>query len=172
MMAVDPSDDCTFWYTQNTSRPRVPAGWKTRIGAFKFPSAKKLVQQAPALEARSPQPAPWPSRMATRGSPFRQPGFSAVNVDGTNVGKVSSYTFNNVTADHSISAVFVQQHDHYQRRNGGRVLRPEPLPFWMAVSKHSPSGKGVLFDHGERIEELPEGQLVDALLARIRGAGG
>jgi len=32
------------------------------------------------------------------------------------------------------------------------------------------AGEGVLFDHGERVEALPEGQLVDALLARIRGA--
>jgi (E)-4-hydroxy-3-methylbut-2-enyl-diphosphate synthase len=30
------------------------------------------------------------------------------------------------------------------------------------------SGEGVLFDHGERVETLPEGQLVDALLALIR----
>jgi len=33
------------------------------------------------------------------------------------------------------------------------------------------AGEGVLFDHGERVEALPEGQLVDALLARIRAAG-
>ena len=32
------------------------------------------------------------------------------------------------------------------------------------------AGEGVLFDHGERVEALPEGRLVDALLARIRGA--
>ncbi len=30
------------------------------------------------------------------------------------------------------------------------------------------SGEGVLFDHGERVEALPEGQLVDALLALVR----
>ncbi len=30
------------------------------------------------------------------------------------------------------------------------------------------AGEGVLFDHGERVETLPEGQLVDALLARVR----
>jgi (E)-4-hydroxy-3-methylbut-2-enyl-diphosphate synthase len=30
------------------------------------------------------------------------------------------------------------------------------------------AGEGVLFDHGERVETLPEAQLVDALLARIR----
>jgi (E)-4-hydroxy-3-methylbut-2-enyl-diphosphate synthase len=32
------------------------------------------------------------------------------------------------------------------------------------------AGEGVLFDHGERVETLPEGQLVDALLALIRGS--
>jgi (E)-4-hydroxy-3-methylbut-2-enyl-diphosphate synthase len=30
------------------------------------------------------------------------------------------------------------------------------------------SGEGVLFDHGERVEALPEGQLVDALIALVR----
>ena len=32
------------------------------------------------------------------------------------------------------------------------------------------AGEGVLFDHGERVETLPEGQLVDALLALVRAA--
>ena len=32
------------------------------------------------------------------------------------------------------------------------------------------AGEGVLFDHGERVEALPEGQLVDALIALVRGA--
>ena len=30
------------------------------------------------------------------------------------------------------------------------------------------AGEDELFDHGERVEALPEGQLVDALLTRIR----
>jgi hypothetical protein len=38
-MVVDPTDDCTFWYTQEyyaggTSN----SGWRTRVGSFKFPS--------------------------------------------------------------------------------------------------------------------------------------
>jgi (E)-4-hydroxy-3-methylbut-2-enyl-diphosphate synthase len=33
------------------------------------------------------------------------------------------------------------------------------------------AGQGILFDHGERVETLPEGQLVDALLALIRAHG-
>ena len=38
MMAVDPTDDCTFWYTQEYYATTSSAGWQTRIGSFKFPS--------------------------------------------------------------------------------------------------------------------------------------
>jgi hypothetical protein len=38
MMAVDPTDDCTFWYTQEYYATTSRAGWQTRIGSFKFPS--------------------------------------------------------------------------------------------------------------------------------------
>ena len=36
MMAVDPSDDCTFWFTNEYMPTTGGAPWKTRIGAFKF----------------------------------------------------------------------------------------------------------------------------------------
>jgi hypothetical protein len=36
MMAVDPTDDCTFWYTQEYYDTTSVAGWKTRIASFKF----------------------------------------------------------------------------------------------------------------------------------------
>jgi hypothetical protein len=34
MMAVDPADDCTFWYTQEYYEVTSNASWRTRIGAF------------------------------------------------------------------------------------------------------------------------------------------
>jgi Carboxypeptidase regulatory-like domain/S-layer homology domain len=41
-MAIDPVDDCTFWYTQEyytlASQGTSSAGWVTRIGSFVFPS--------------------------------------------------------------------------------------------------------------------------------------
>ncbi len=37
-MAVDPVDDCTFWYTQEYIEITGTAPWQTRIAAFKFPS--------------------------------------------------------------------------------------------------------------------------------------
>ncbi len=36
MMGVDPTDDCTFWYTQEYYQTS-GSGWQTRIGSFKFP---------------------------------------------------------------------------------------------------------------------------------------
>ncbi len=37
-MQVDPSDDCTFWYTQEYAQTSGAYNWYTRIGSFKFPS--------------------------------------------------------------------------------------------------------------------------------------
>jgi hypothetical protein len=37
-MKVDPSDDCTFWYTQEYQATMQSANWNTRIGSFKFSS--------------------------------------------------------------------------------------------------------------------------------------
>jgi len=36
-MSVDPTDDCTFWYT-NEYYVATGSNWQTRIGSFKFPS--------------------------------------------------------------------------------------------------------------------------------------
>lgn len=38
MMAIDESDGCTFWYTQEYIATTGLAPWRTRIGSFSFPS--------------------------------------------------------------------------------------------------------------------------------------
>ena len=37
MLAVDPADDCTFWYTTEYYATTSTSGWVTRIGRFRFP---------------------------------------------------------------------------------------------------------------------------------------
>ncbi|HWZ82220.1 MAG TPA: choice-of-anchor D domain-containing protein [Terriglobales bacterium] len=37
-MTLDPSDDCTFWYTQEYIKTNGNTNWSTRIANFKFPS--------------------------------------------------------------------------------------------------------------------------------------
>ena len=61
-MTVDPTDDCTFWYT--TEYFSVSGGtWKTRIGSFKFPNC---VQGTPSpsptqTPGQTPTPTPTPT---------------------------------------------------------------------------------------------------------------
>jgi hypothetical protein len=43
-LAVDPSDDCTFWYTTEYI-PRNTNHWATRIASFKFPSCGSVITQ-------------------------------------------------------------------------------------------------------------------------------
>ena len=38
MLALDSTDDCTFWYTQEYIQTSGNAPWQTRVGSFKFPS--------------------------------------------------------------------------------------------------------------------------------------
>ena len=38
LLAADPVDQCTFWYTQEYYAATSEAGWQTRIGSFAFPS--------------------------------------------------------------------------------------------------------------------------------------
>ncbi len=37
-MTVDPTDDCTFWYTQEYMKTNGTFNWNTRIASFKFPA--------------------------------------------------------------------------------------------------------------------------------------
>jgi hypothetical protein len=39
-MSIDPTDDCTFWYTNEYYQTTSSFNWSTRIGSFKFTSCK------------------------------------------------------------------------------------------------------------------------------------
>jgi hypothetical protein len=39
-MTIDPTDDCTFWYTQEYYDTNSSFNWKTRVGSFKFDNCK------------------------------------------------------------------------------------------------------------------------------------
>jgi len=44
MLAIDPSDDCTFWYTGEYYTSSSGVGWATRIGSFRIPSCVSCAQ--------------------------------------------------------------------------------------------------------------------------------
>jgi hypothetical protein len=57
-MRIDPSDDCTFWYTQEYQATTASANWNTRIISFQFPSCgtSTLTSTMTALESAAPNP--------------------------------------------------------------------------------------------------------------------
>ncbi len=45
LLAVDPVDQCTFWYTQEYLASTSDAGWQTRVASFAFPSCTGSEEQ-------------------------------------------------------------------------------------------------------------------------------
>src|SRR5262245_7810447 len=55
-MRIDPSDDCTFWYTQEYQAITQDANWNTRIVSFRFPSCSQSLTPTTTALAASPNP--------------------------------------------------------------------------------------------------------------------
>jgi Bacterial Ig-like domain (group 3) len=55
-MRIDPSDDCTLWYTQEYQATTQSADWNTRIGSFKFSSCGQALTSTTTTLASSPNP--------------------------------------------------------------------------------------------------------------------
>jgi hypothetical protein len=53
MMAVDPTDDCTFWYTTEYYNGVSSAGWQTRVGSFTLGSCG-TVDNPPSVTITNP----------------------------------------------------------------------------------------------------------------------
>jgi len=47
-MSIDPTDDCTFWYTQEYHAANGTTNWKTRIASFKYPDCTLCSTTAPS----------------------------------------------------------------------------------------------------------------------------
>ena len=54
-MRIDPSDDCTFWYTQEYQTISQDVNWNTRIGSFQFPNCGSVAP--PVLTTMTVSPA-------------------------------------------------------------------------------------------------------------------
>ena len=58
-LTVDPSDDCTFWYTQEYYQATGTYNWRTRIGSFKLPGCGGAPTPTPTATATvAPSPTP------------------------------------------------------------------------------------------------------------------
>ncbi len=55
-MRIDPSNDCTFWYTQEYQASTASANWNTRIISFQFPSCGQSLTPTTTTIASSVNP--------------------------------------------------------------------------------------------------------------------
>ena len=61
-ITVDPSDDCTFWYTNEYYSTTTSFNWRTRIGSFKFPGCGGSPTPTPTpTPSGTPTPTPTPT---------------------------------------------------------------------------------------------------------------
>jgi hypothetical protein len=67
-MTVDPSDDCTFWYTNEYYATTASVAWRTRVGKFKFPSCGQTTP-SPTPTGTPPTNTPGPTATSTVAPP-------------------------------------------------------------------------------------------------------
>ena len=87
---VDPTDDCTFWYTTEYIQTTGNVPWQTRVGSFTYPGCA-TAQQPPSITNFTPASGPPLTSVTINGSGFT--GTSAVKFNGT----TASYTVNSNT---------------------------------------------------------------------------
>ncbi len=66
-IAVDPVDDCTFWYTNEYYPISSPNLWHTRIGTFKFPTCGSGGTPTPVITTPAPSATPHNTPTSTPG---------------------------------------------------------------------------------------------------------
>ena len=90
-LTVDPTDDCTFWFTEEYLKNSGQFNWSTAIGSFKFPGCTG--SSAPAITALSSPSGPVGSNLTITGTNFGSTkGSSTVTFNGTAATTISSWS--------------------------------------------------------------------------------
>jgi len=115
-MSVDPSDDCTFWYTQEYYAASSNAGWQTRIASFKLPGCGTAATSTSLTSSPNPSgPGDTVTLTATvSGSGTPGPTGSVTFADGATTlgsaplsGSTATYPVSTLAAGtHSLTAVY------------------------------------------------------------------
>ncbi len=89
-MTVDPTDDCTFWYTTEYIRDTAQRPWRTRIGAFQFPNCTAQPPPSPPPATGTPLTVtPTPSATATSCAGSAIYTGSITNADPTQTSRIN-----------------------------------------------------------------------------------
>jgi hypothetical protein len=119
-MMIDPSDDCTFWYTQEYQAITQSANWNTRIGSFKFSSCGQTLAPTTTTLDSSANPstygqsvmftatvAPTTGAATPTGSVTFKDGSTTLGSSALNASGVGTFSTSSLAGgSHSITAVY------------------------------------------------------------------
>ncbi len=96
-ITVDPTDDCTFWFTEEYEKADGGFNWSTAIGSFKFPGCS--ANASPTIAGLSPASALVGASVTITGTNFGSPqGTSTVTFNGTSATTINSWSATSIAA--------------------------------------------------------------------------
>ena len=119
-MRIDPSDDCTFWYTQEYQATTQDANWSTRIGSFRFPSCGQTAVPTTTTLASSQNPSSYAQQVTftatvaassgsgtATGTVTFKDGSAVLGSSSVNASGAATFATSSLTAgSHAITAVY------------------------------------------------------------------
>ena len=111
-MTVDPSDGCTFWYTNEYIPSNGAFNWKTRIGSFKFTSCGSSSTPTPTPVPPTPTPtgvAPTPTPVPPTPTPI-PPTPTPAPTGGLTNGGFETGTFSGWTTSGAATSISTTAH--------------------------------------------------------------
>ncbi len=133
-MTIDPTDDCTFWFTTEYLKAGGTFNWSTRIGSFKFPSCGATsytvtpsVTGSGTITPNTPQTVS--SGATTIFTLAANAGNRLVNVTGTCGGTLAGNTFTTaaVTTNCTVIGNFVATHTVTPSVTGSGTITPNTV---------------------------------------------
>ena len=96
-LTIDPTDDCTFWFTQEYEKATGAFNWSTAIGSFSFPDC--ATGTTPTITSLSPTSAAVGASVTITGTNFgATQGMSAVTFNGTTATSITSWSTTSIVA--------------------------------------------------------------------------
>lgn len=114
-MRIDPSDDCTFWYTTEYQKDNQPGNWYTRIGSFKFSSCGQSLTSTTTVLTSSSNPSTFGNSItftatvspsAATGSVTFYDGATSLGTIALSGGSAALATSSLSAGTHQISAIY------------------------------------------------------------------